>query len=58
MKKLARGEVYARLEQQLRAGLEVLDYVRELEKRAEIKGYSVRVLSSDPFVVESIEVER
>lgn len=57
MKKQAHPEVWARLEGQMRAGLALVDEVRSMKGRNEIKAFQISVLCSDPFVVQFVDIE-
>lgn len=48
--------VFQRLEAQMRAGFEVLEWVRAKKDAGRIKGFAIRVLSADPFVIESVSI--
>lgn len=58
MKKQAHPEVWARLAGQLHASFLALEYVREMRERGEIVDFKINLLTSDPFVIDHIEVER
>lgn len=58
MKKQAHPEVWARLAGQMIAGFEALELARAMAAGGEIVDFKGNLLTSDPFVVDSIEIER